>query len=208
MDEKWFVLHIFFNHETYSNRDKVLLDAVKPAVEALENEKLIQTFHFLFQPNFEILFRVRLNEEDADMEKVKTIIDEKLKPVENLCDRIIPDENYHGEGNLQTKWSYGSEGWRHTQKFLEYGSRISLLMKEVRRGRKPLALGRLDSQFNPSKLVHCFLNQIGLNTIEEAHFHADKYFERMLRVHGYFDVRERLGELEKRIDEQESKKDN
>jgi len=69
--------------ETYGKREDILLKAIKPAVEALENEKLIQTFHFLFEPNFEILFRVRLNE-DASMERVKSIIAEKLKPMKTF----------------------------------------------------------------------------------------------------------------------------
>jgi hypothetical protein len=189
--------------ETYEKRDDVLLKAIKPAVEALENEKLIQTFHFLFEPNFEILFRVRLNE-DASMERVKSIISEKLKPIENLCRKIVPDENYHGEGGPQADWSFGSEGWVHTQKFLEYGSRITLLMREVKMGLKPLSSGRLDSQLNIGKLVHCFLNQAGMNTIQEAHFHIDRYFERMLITYGYFDVFEGMKKIEKQISELQS----
>lgn len=205
MVERWFVSHIFLNQETYGKKDNILLNAVKPAVEELENERLIQTFHFLFEPNFEILFRVRLNEE-ASMERVNSIIDEKLKPIENLCSKIVPDENYRGEGDPQADWSFGSEGWTHTQKFLEYGSRITLLMREVKMRRKPLGAGRLDSQFNVGKLVHCFLNQVGMNTIQEAHFHIDAYFERMLRALRYFDVLERLEKIEKQISQQEAKK--
>ena len=204
MAERWFVSHIFLKKETYGKREDVLLKAIKPAVEALENEKLIQTFHFLFEPNFEILFRVHLNE-DASMKRVKSIIAEELKPIENLCSKIVYDENYHGEGAPQADWSFGSEGWVYAQKFLEYGSRITLLMREVKMGCKPLSSGRLDSQFNVEKLVHCFLNQAGMDTIQEAHFHIDRYFERMLVAFGYFDVLERMKKMEKQIGELETK---
>lgn len=162
----------------------------------LEKESLISTFHFLFEPNLEVLFRVHLKE-DADLEKVKSIIFEKLKPIENLCSKIDHDENYHGEGEPDKEWSFGTEGWVLTQKFLEYGSRITLLMREIKMERKPPSAGRLDSQFNEGKLVHCFLNQTGRNTVEEAHFYMDAYFGRMLIAYGHFNLLERLDKIEK-----------
>jgi hypothetical protein len=194
--ERWFVSHIFLQQKVYGKRDIVLLDAIKPAVEILEKEDLISTFHFLFEPNFEILFRVRLKE-DADVEKVKSIILEKLKPIENLCNKINLDESYQGEGDPNAAWSFGTEGWALTQKFLEYGSRITLLMREVNMERKPPSAARLDSQFNEGKLVHCFLNQTGRNAVEEAHFYMDAYFGRILIAYGYFNLLERLDKIEK-----------
>lgn len=184
--------------EFYEKRNDVLLDAIKPAIEQLEEEKLIQTFHFLFEPHFEILLRVRLCEE-ASVERVKGIVDEKLKPIKDLCSEIVPEESYLGEGDPQAGWSFGTEGWAHTQKFLEYGSRITFLMREVEMGRKPLTAGRLDSQFNMGKLVHCFLNQAGMGAMDEAHFHIDGYFERMLMVSSYHDILEKLKKIEKQM---------
>lgn len=195
MAEQWFVPHIFLKPEAYESRDTILLDTIKPAVEALWKEKLIQTFHFLFEPNYEILFRVRLNE-DASMERVKGVISERLTLIESLCVKIDSDENYHGEGDPRADWSFGTEGWRYMQKFLEYGSRITLLMREVKIGRKPITEGRLNSQFNVGKLVHCFLNQCGMDVVREAHFHIDAYFERMLLAFRYNEAIERLKKLE------------
>jgi hypothetical protein len=186
MVEQWYVSHIFMKPETFQKeRDRVLLDAVKPAVEALEAEKLIQSFHFLFEPNFEILFRVRLSE-DASMEDVKTIVDGKLDPIKEICVKIDPEEGYHGEGDPAANWSYGTEGWSLTEKFLEYGSRVTLLMREVVMDRKPISAGRLDSQFRIEKLVHCFLNEDGLSTVDEALFHIGRHCDRML---SYIDQR-------------------
>lgn len=205
MVEQWFVSHIFLKQKKYGERDNVLLDAVKPAVEALEKEKLIETFHFLFEPNFELLFRVRLKK-DASMKRVKSIVESKLKPIKKLCTKIIPDEGYHGEGDPKANWSFGTEGWVYAQKFLEYGSRITLLMRELKMGRKPLTAGRMDSQFNVGKFVHCLLNQAGLGTPEEASFHFDRSFERMLRAWGYFDVLERLEKIEKQMGQKKTMK--
>jgi len=186
-------------------RDRVLLDAVKPAVEALEAKKLIQTFHFLFELNFEILFRVRLAE-GASMKDVKTIVEEKLDPIKELCVKIDPDEGYHGEGDPTADWSFGTEGWPLAEKFLEYGSRVTLLMREVGMSRKPISAGRLDSQFNIGKLVHCFLNQAGLSTIGEAEFHIDRFVERSLMARGYYDALDRLKKVEEQVRQLSAKK--
>lgn len=206
MVEQWYVSHIFMKPETYQKeRDRVLLDAVKPVVEALESKKFIQTFHFLFEPNFEILFRVRLSEGTA-MNDVKTIVEEKLQPIKDLCSKIDPEETYQGEGDPSADWSFGTEGWIHTQKFLEYGSRATLLMREVKTGHRPLTAGRLDSQFNIGKLVHCLLNQAGLDTNGEAHFHIDRFCERTLMAWGYFDVLNRLKNIEDKLSQQKPPK--
>jgi hypothetical protein len=201
MVEQWCVYNIFMRKETYEERDRVLLDAVKPAIDELEDRGLIQTAHFLFEPNFEILFRVRLSE-GASMDDVKAIIEEKLQPIDDLCNRIDSDETYHGEGDPLADWSFGTEGWVHTQKFLEYGSKVTLLMREIGMQRKPLNAGRRESQFNIGKLIHCFLNQAGLNVREESDFHIDRFIERSLRAYGYFDVLERLKTVEAKLAQQ------
>jgi len=206
MVEQWYVSHIFMKPETFQlARDRVLLDAIKPAVEALEAKDLIQTFHFLFEPNLEILFRVRLSD-GTSMKDVKTIVDEKLGPIHDLCVKIDPDDGYHGEGDPTADWSFGTEGWLLTEKFLEYGSRVTLLMREVSMGRKLLSAARLDSQFNIGKLVHCFLNQAGLSTIGEAEFHIDRFVERNLIARGYYDALKRLKKIEDKLAKQEAPK--
>jgi len=206
MVEQWYVSHIFMKPETFQKeRDRVLLDAVKPAVEALEAKGLIQTFHFLFEQNLEILFRVRLAE-GASMKDAKTIVEEKLGPIKELCVKIDPDEGYHGEGDPTADWSFGTEGWPLAEKFLEYGSRVTLLMREVRMGRKPISAGRLKSRFNIGTLVHCFLNQAGLSTIEEAGFHIDRFVERSLRDRGYYDALDKLKKVEEKLAQQEAPK--
>ena len=206
MVEQWYVSHIFMKPEAFQKeRDRVLLDAVKPAVDALETKGLIQTFHFLFEPNYEVLFRVRLSE-GASMKDVKAIIDEKFEPFKGLWAKIDPEEGYHGEGDPTADWSFGTEGWPLAEKFLEYGSRVTLLMREVGMSRKPISAGRLDSQFNIGKLVHCFLNQAGLSTIGEAEFHIDRFVERSLMARGYYDALDRLKKVEEQVRQLSAKK--
>jgi hypothetical protein len=206
MVEQWYVSHVFMKPETFhKERDRVLVDVVKPTVEALEAKKLIQTFHFLFEPNFEILFRVRLAD-GAKLEDVRSLVDEKLETIGDICSKIDHDEDYRGEGDPAADWSFGIEGWIQTQKFLEYGSRTTLLMREVKMQRKPLTAGRLNSQFNMGKLIHCFLNQHGLDANGEARFHIDRFCERTLIAWGYFDVLDRLKKVEEKLDQQEGPK--
>jgi hypothetical protein len=60
----------------------------------------------------------------------------------------------------------------------------------------------MDSQFNIGKLVHCFLNQAGLNVSGEAGFHIDRFIERSLRAYGYFGALERLKTVEAKLAQQ------
>ena len=203
MVEQWHVSHIFMKRDTFhKERDRVLVEAVKPAVEALEAKKLIQTFHFLFEPNHEILFRVRLAD-GAKLEDIISLVKEKLEPIRSLCNKIDHDEGYYGEGDPTADWSFGTEGWIQTQKFLEYGSRATLLMREVKMQRKPLTAGRLDSQFNMGKLIHCLLNQHGLDANGEAQFHIDRFCERTLMGWGYFDILDRVKKIEEKLAQKE-----
>jgi hypothetical protein len=157
-----------------------LMDIIKPILDKLETERLIENFHFLFEPNFELLFRVRIRD-GSDVERTKAIISDGLGSVANLCERIDYDENYTGEGDTQADYSFGGEGWLYAQRFLDIGSRIALLSRLVRYGKKPLSAGRLDSQFNEGKFVHLLLNQHGYSTTDEANFHFFGSVERALR---------------------------
>jgi len=79
-------------------------------------------------------------------------------------------------------------------------------MREVALGRKPISDGRLDSLLNLGKVVHCFLNQAGLNTTEEAEFHVDRFVERSLMARGYYDALERLKKVEEQVEQLSAEK--
>jgi len=121
-----------------------------------------------------------------------------LASVTDLCQRMDYDENYPGEGDAQADYSFGEEGWLYAQRFLEIGSRIALLSRLVRYGKKPLSAGRLDSQFNEGKFVHLLLNQYGYSTTDEANFHSLGTIERTLRS---FQIFSKLESVEKSLQE-------
>jgi hypothetical protein len=77
-----------------------------------------------------------------------------------------PESPYPGETE-----SFGEDGWRTTYKFLEAGSdfALDLIDPNVKKG----------PQFNIIAFSHYFLNQNGLNILQEANFHANTVNERI-----------------------------
>ena len=95
----WYTAHIFLKPDTYAQRDNVLVDMIEPIVDKLEKAGLIENFHFLFEPNLEILFRLRLKK-DVSLESVKSIAADRLKGITSLSARIDYEETYPGEGDM------------------------------------------------------------------------------------------------------------
>lgn len=187
MSEIWLVVEI--HPEDYmAQKSGMILNFAKPTVERLENDKLAETFHFLFEPYF--LFRVRTSDIEK-RQKVKSIIDENLAKTKEPITKIEFKEDYTGEQE-----QFGTEGWLHVQKLFEVASRISLLKQETIAKCKPASACQLERQFSDRKLVHCFLNAQGLSILDEANFHNGANIERLLRAYGFFHVVERLTALE------------
>jgi len=197
MREIWLAVEIYLK-DYVQQRIGMILNFVKPTVEKLEDEGLTETFHFLFEPGH-VLFRARTQDVEK-RKKVKSIIDENLTKIKESIDKIEFKEDYTGEQD-----QFGTEGWLHVQKLLEYASRISLLKRETLAGQKSLTDCRLDREFNDGKLIHCFLNAQGLSIREEAAFHNQANIERLLRAYGFFDIAGRLQALERKVANGEGK---
>lgn len=183
--------------------DKVLLDFVKPIIKTAENEKLLDTFHFLFEP--ELHLRIRLRKPEM-VNCVEDIISQNAEKVKDLAE--IKPTTYSGEPN-----KYGKEGWICAQKFFEIGSRFYLLKLETiskylagtdsKKREGILESCRIDQKgdFNESKLIHCFLNQTGHNRVEEALFHNQRTVESLLIYIQilYKNIDERLKKVEEQL---------
>jgi hypothetical protein len=179
MAEIWLVVEVYpVNYA--AQRIDLILKLVKPTLESVEKDSLIETFHFLFEPGH-LLFRARTSDMEK-REKVESIIGENLKKVEYIS-RVEFKKDYTEEQD-----QFGTEGWLYVQKLFEYASRISLLKRETFDGLKTLNACHLDNQFNDGKLIHCFLNAQGHSIPEEALFHNQANIERLLRLYGFFDV--------------------
>jgi len=162
--EIWLAVEIHLKRNAPKVIDEMILNFVKPTIESLERERLIETFHFFNEGKY-FLLRVRTLTERKRQE-VCSIVNANLTSISETCNTAPPKEDYTGEQN-----EYGTEGWLYVQKFFEYASRISLLKKETIYGKKSENTCNLEGDFNDLKLVHCFLNAQGLFPEDEVRFH-------------------------------------
>jgi len=137
---------------------KIFLSFIKPVLDELEEKKLLKTFHFLFEPGPRLLFRIRSDKP----QEVKSIIKRNLKGKERSI-ILKPDEPYRKYEGEELSFG-GEKEWELTQKFFEYGCRISLLRVEK------ITKQELKN-FNEGKFIHCFLNQCGYDYIGESLFY-------------------------------------
>lgn len=181
--------------------NKVLLDFVKPTIETAENEKLLDTFHFFFEP--ELHFRIR-PKKPGMVNRIEEIISENAERMKDMIE--IKPTPYSGE-----QPNYGKEGWACAQKFFEIGSRFSLLKRETllkykaeldpKKREEILKSSNIVGDFNESKFVHCFLNQVGYDSAREALFHQERAVQNLIKyvnLH-YKDLDKRLKQVEEHL---------
>lgn len=130
-----------------------------------------RTFHYFFEPGgLEVRIDSEHIEEFIDMiksylennEDIKNRIIATGRSIEN----ILTIDDYKAESN-----SYGDEA-DIAEKLFEYGSLAAI---HIRTGK---AKGEL---FRESKFIHCFLNQLGYDSLGEASFHNFSAQQMMLK---------------------------
>lgn len=179
----WIEANIFVNQGT---QNTVLLTLIRPLVQRLRSEFNIEAYHFLYQANNEIRFRVLTTPEMV--EKIQGLIN-NLRTNENVREIRYPEIPYEGE-----RQSFGEDGWLTTYKFLEAGSNfaLDLMDPDVRKG----------PYFDAGPFVHYFLNQSGLNWLQEVNFHNLAAINRMLIImeeNKVKPLRQKITQLEARI---------
>lgn len=175
---------------------EVLLKFIKPLVQRLRSEFKITAYHFLHEPDNEIRFRVLTNSENV--QKVIGLINNS-KGMPQVRDVKYPENPYTEEKDV-----FGEDGWKTAYKYLEAGSdfALDLIDPNVRKG----------PQFNTLAFSHYFLNQSGLNILQEASFHATTVNERMsviltLSLQELANrLTEKISQLESRINQLEQRK--
>ena len=133
---------------------------IREIVAELERRKLVESFHFFYEPEVEL--RVEVEEGRAE-ETVKAVNDCFQKRGGNTPQQ----KPYAGE-----EQGYGERGWPIVKKFFEYSSRIALEKGQPDTHRDEHGM------FADHKLVHCYLNQQGKSILDEAAFHQGRYWER------------------------------
>lgn len=179
----WIQADIFVNE---GKQNEVLLSFIKPLVQRLRSEFKITAYHFLHEPNNNILFRVLTT--PRKVRRIKALIN-NAETLEQVREVKYPEAPYQGE-----RQAFGEDGWKTTYKFLEAGSdfALDLIDDNVRKGR----------HFNRLAFSHYFLNQSGFNQFQEASFHFQCSMERMLVIveQTYTKpLKEKIAQLEARI---------
>lgn len=143
----------------YENIDELLLTRVKVLVDFFKNEKMISTWHFIrgYAPLGVYHIRLRLRTFDKEkMNEIKEKINSFFDPLKENeiqrhyfgCDGVEGAEYEGDEGD------YGERCWEVIQKYLEYGSELTLEILE----RRPLEKG---DRFHVPRFFHMFANQLG-----------------------------------------------
>lgn len=75
---------------------------------------------------------------------------------------------------------FGDFGWHIIEKLFEYGSRAAIYIRN-RDDSIGEGMGDRGNQFREGKIVHCFLNQLGMDSLSEASFHNFQAQQMMLK---------------------------
>lgn len=158
-DETWLEVHLWIKAGT--SHESLLQNFVSPVIAEVERNDWLDTFHFLREPGPRLLLRIR-PKKGVPLCALETLVRRHIPKVSHLTSREPDFCHYPGEAHV-----FGEKGWHDTKRFFEAGCRVSLTMAQQ---------GETD-QFNSGKLVHCFLNSLG---IDERAFHRFSVAERAL----------------------------
>lgn len=122
----------------------------------------LDAFHFFFENN-EIgqVVEVRTRYKENCDGYVKSFIDNYFKNKETQKTSEIKYQDYNPEDGI-----YGmGDGWKIAEKLFEYCARVAIFIRTQKAGEGKAEL------FRESKFVHCFLNQLGYDSLGESSFH-------------------------------------
>lgn len=189
---QWIEYRIFVNSP--ENIEELILSFIKELKERFLNDGLIDVYHFLRyiilkEQQFYVRFRVG-TERDIDRNTIENMVREKSKEYDYI-ERIENPEFSSLDSNSQVRADIFA-------KFLFYTSEISLSL-----------LGNKEEipnwHANLSEFMHCFLNQLGFNYLDEINFYAQLELERfsvMLQPEKFQKIREICDRRTKEINDE------
>jgi len=121
-------------------------------------QKSFRTFHFFFEKG---RLEIRIDGcTDSFIDWIKNYFKEKGIDEENI--KKITFNDYIPELK-----DYGEAGWNIIEKVFEYGALAAIYIRTGGFGDRE----RDSCLFRETKLIHCFLNQLGFDSLGEASFH-------------------------------------
>lgn len=140
-----------FGKESNRNIFKLLNDFI---CQFCSNNNHARTFHYFFEnENYKNRLEIRI---DSDYDKIQ--IKQWLR---NFFGNIGIEEIIFEEFKPETDLNQYGDAWIVAEKFFEISSRTSIIIKNE----SPSNL------FRETKFIHCFLNQLGYDSLGKASFH-------------------------------------
>lgn len=125
-----------------------------------------RTIHFFFEQGY---LEIRIDSDEVD-----SIIDWIKENLKIDLEKIIV-EDYFPEIER-----FGEEGWTIIEKLFEDCARAAIYIQN--HGDKiGEGIGERGNQFREGKIIHCFLNQLGYDSLAEASFHNFQAQSMMLK---------------------------
>jgi len=156
MAEKWIETKIWFKEKILEKNDKYsrLLNTFNKIIK--ENREKIIGFHYFFEPNPDMLFRIELKDSTTH-EQIENFIRNELNSLE-FIEKLEFNQKYIGEES-----SFGEEGWKIAKQFFEISSKfaISQVNPNFKTGK----------EYTDEKLIHCFCNQVHISYPKEVEFY-------------------------------------
>ncbi len=125
-------------------------------------QKSFRTFHFFFEKG---RLEIRIDgSTDSCIDLIKDYFKQKGMDEENIKKIIINDY-------IPEIKDYGNTGWNIIEKVFEYGALAAIYIRTGGFGEDKENRERDSCLFRETKLIHCFLNQLGFDSLGEASFH-------------------------------------
>lgn len=196
MEKNWIKLGLSLHEIKNLNEEekKKLLLVVTPIIEKLKEKNILETFHFFFEPFLDLRFQIK-KEDDIPKAKefILSLINQEL-PKEKIFvisknGRFFPKNSPEFSEYFGEEEDFGKDGWMIAKKFFEIGSRFALCKMDENKDRVILKKvgGVIEGKFDEGKFIHLILNQLGYSTPDEAQFHLNRFFERLMRIYGSYD---------------------
>jgi len=149
----------FKDSSVWENKREIALKFIRPTVKELWKERVIEFFHYFFEPELHL----RLYSEKKRFEEIKSVVESNLKPIEHLL-LLVNFNSYPGESESFKEHTGKDSSWMVGRSFFMENSRTALHFLE---------LLEKNTIYNPTnwmfdRFLHSFCNELGFSNVEEG----------------------------------------
>ncbi|UCE95213.1 MAG: hypothetical protein JSV51_05610 [Candidatus Bathyarchaeota archaeon] len=160
MSDSWIEAIVQFKDSSvWENKREIALEFIRPTVKELWKERVIEFFHYFFEPELHL----RLYSKKKRFKEIEGVVKSNLKPIKHLLLSVYFN-SYHGESESFFNHTGRKDAWYLGRDFFMENSGTALHFLEI-----------LDKKtlFNPmnwmfDRFLHSFCNELGFSNIEEG----------------------------------------